>query len=107
MATLAPGTPIAGAAALVTGGNRGFGLALVNELLSRGAARVYATSRLAQSSADPRVVPLVLDVTDEASIQAAAQAAPDISILVNNAGVLLRSKVLTSPLDDIRAELDT
>jgi NAD(P)-dependent dehydrogenase (short-subunit alcohol dehydrogenase family) len=106
MATLASGTPIAGAAALVTGGHRGFGLALVNELLTRGAARVYATSRVAHSAADPRVVPLVLDVTDEASIQAAAQAAPDISILVNNAGVLLRSKVLTSPLDDIRTELD-
>jgi NAD(P)-dependent dehydrogenase (short-subunit alcohol dehydrogenase family) len=107
MATLAPGTPIAGAAALVTGGARGFGLALVNELLSRGAARVYATSRLAQPSTHARVVPLVLDVTDDASIQTAVQAAPDISILVNNAGVLLRSKVLTSPLDDMRTELDT
>jgi NAD(P)-dependent dehydrogenase (short-subunit alcohol dehydrogenase family) len=52
------------------------------------------------------VIPLVLDVTDDASIQAAAQAAPDISILVNNAGILLRSNVLTSPLDDIQTELD-
>jgi NAD(P)-dependent dehydrogenase (short-subunit alcohol dehydrogenase family) len=104
---LAQGTPIQGAAALVTGGNRGFGLALVNELLDRGAARVYATSRSPRSSPDPRIIPLVLDVTDERSIQAAAQAAPDISILVNNAGILLRSNVLTSPLDDINAQLDT
>ena len=39
------GTPIRGAVALVTGGNRGFGRALVDELLERGAAKVYATSR--------------------------------------------------------------
>jgi NAD(P)-dependent dehydrogenase (short-subunit alcohol dehydrogenase family) len=107
MTTLASGTPIVGAAALVTGGSRGFGLALVHELLSRGAARVYATSRTPASSPDPRVIPLVLDVTDETSVQAAALAAPDVSILINNAGVLLRSNVLTSPLDEIRAELDT
>jgi nucleoside-diphosphate-sugar epimerase len=40
-----PGTPIAGAEALVTGGNRGFGRAMVEELLDRGAAKVYATAR--------------------------------------------------------------
>jgi NAD(P)-dependent dehydrogenase (short-subunit alcohol dehydrogenase family) len=107
MTTLAPGTPIDGAAALVTGGNRGLGLALVNELLSRGATRVYATSRTPHPAADPRVVPLVLDITDEDSIQAVAQAASDVSIVVNNAGILLRSNVLTGPLDDIRTELDT
>jgi NAD(P)-dependent dehydrogenase (short-subunit alcohol dehydrogenase family) len=107
MADLAPGTPVAAAAALVTGGNRGFGLALVNELLDRGATRVYATSRTPHWHPDPRVIPLVLDVTDDVSVQAAAQAAPDVSILINNAGVLLRSSVLTGPLDDIRSELDT
>ena len=55
------GTPIKGAVALVTGGNRGFGRALVDELLERGAAKVYATSRSAHTparrtdrSADPR-----------------------------------------------------
>jgi NAD(P)-dependent dehydrogenase (short-subunit alcohol dehydrogenase family) len=107
MVTLAPGTRIAGAAALVTGGNRGLGIALVNELLGRGAARVYASSRSPHSSPDPRVIPLVLDITDADSIRAAAQAAPDVSILINNAGILLRSNVLTSPLEDIRAELET
>jgi NAD(P)-dependent dehydrogenase (short-subunit alcohol dehydrogenase family) len=70
------GTPIDGAVALVTGGNRGFGRALVDELLDRGAARVYATSRSPQPQRDPRVVPLILDVSDDASVAAAAQAAP-------------------------------
>ena len=46
------GTPIEGAVALVTGGNRGFGRALVDELLERGAAKVYATSRSAQPQRD-------------------------------------------------------
>ena len=107
MTTRAPGTPLAGAVALVTGGHRGFGLALVNELLARGVARIYATSRSTHSSPDPRVIPLILDVTDEASIAAVAHATTDVSILINNAGILLRSNVLTSPLDDIRTELDT
>jgi NAD(P)-dependent dehydrogenase (short-subunit alcohol dehydrogenase family) len=57
------GTPIKGAVALVTGGNRGFGRALVDELLERGAAKVYATlslrpttsaTRRTDRSADPR-----------------------------------------------------
>jgi NAD(P)-dependent dehydrogenase (short-subunit alcohol dehydrogenase family) len=101
-------TPIKGAVALVTGGNRGFGRALVDELLERGAAKVYATSRSAQPQRDDdRVVPLILDVADDSSVAAAAQAAPDVSILVNNAGIELSTPVLTAPLSDIRDELDT
>ncbi len=101
------GTPIQGAVALVTGGNRGFGRAMVQELLDRGAAKVYATSRSPQTPQDPRIVPLVLDVADDRSVAAAARAADDVSIVVNNAGVLLRTPVLEAPLDDIRAELET
>lgn len=102
------GTPIEGAVALVTGGNRGFGRALVDELLERGAAKVYATSRSAQTQRDDdRVVPLILDVADDTSVAAAAQAARDVSILVNNAGIQLSTPVLEAPLSDIRDELDT
>ncbi len=102
-----PGATIHGASVLVTGGNRGFGLALVNAFLDRGAARVYATSRSAHTHPNHRVVPLVVDVTDDAAVREAARVASDVSILVNNAGVSLRSSVLDAPLDDIRAELDT
>jgi NAD(P)-dependent dehydrogenase (short-subunit alcohol dehydrogenase family) len=101
------GVPVEGAVALVTGGHRGFGRALVDELLARGAATVYSTSRSPQPREDEREVPLVLDVTDDRSVSAAAQAAPDVSILVNNAGVVRRTPVLDAPLDDIRAELET
>jgi NAD(P)-dependent dehydrogenase (short-subunit alcohol dehydrogenase family) len=101
------GTPIEGAVALVTGGNRGFGHAMVQELLDRGAAKVYATSRSPHTPQDMRIVPLVLDVTDDDSVAAAARAAADVSIVVNNAGLLLRTPVLEAPLEDIRAELET
>jgi NAD(P)-dependent dehydrogenase (short-subunit alcohol dehydrogenase family) len=101
------GTPIEGAVALVTGGSRGFGRAMVQELLDRGAAKVYATSRSPQPQTDDRIVPLLLDVTDDDSVAATARAAAHVSIVVNNAGVLLRTPVLEAPLDDIRAELET
>lgn len=101
------GTPVAGSVAFVTGGHRGFGLAVVDELLARGAAKVYATSRTLRPAHDERIVPLALDVTDDASVAAAAAAAGDVSIVVNNAGVALGTPVLEAPLDAIRTELDT
>ena len=107
MAVGKAGTPIKGAAALVTGGNRGFGRAMVEELLDRGAAKVYAAARSPHTQPDERIVPLVLDVTDDDSVAAAALAAPDVSIVVNNAGISLNTPVLDAPLSDIRAELET
>jgi NAD(P)-dependent dehydrogenase (short-subunit alcohol dehydrogenase family) len=88
-----PSLRIAGTTALVTGANRGIGRALVDALLARGAAKVYATARRRESLADlvasshGRVVPLQLDVTKPDDVRAAAAAAPDVRLLVNNAGV--------------------
>jgi NAD(P)-dependent dehydrogenase (short-subunit alcohol dehydrogenase family) len=56
---------------------------------------------------DERVVPLVLDVTEDRSVAAAAHAAPEVSIVVNNAGLLLKTALLDSPIDDIQRELET
>ena len=72
---------------LVTGANRGIGQALVTEALSRGASTVYAGTRQALAHPDPRVAPLILDVTDAAQIQAAADQIVFLDILINNAGV--------------------
>lgn len=96
-------TAIEGAVVLVTGGNRGIGKALVEDLLTRGAKKVYATARNPQPSDDPRVVPLPLEVTDPASIAALAEAAPDVTILINNAGAGSPETYLDASIEDARA----
>lgn len=72
---------------LITGANRGIGRALVEEALSRGAARVYAATRQALNPTDERVTPLVLDLTDAAQINLAAETVDSLDVLINNAGV--------------------
>jgi NAD(P)-dependent dehydrogenase (short-subunit alcohol dehydrogenase family) len=80
---------MAGKTILVTGANRGIGQALVAEALDRGASRVYAGTRGPLAHPDERVIPLILDVTDDAQIQAAAARVESLDVLVNNAGVSL------------------
>lgn len=80
--------------ALVTGANRGVGREYVTQLLEQGAARVYAAARntdqlAAIVGADPkRIVPIELDVTKPDQIARAAELAPDVTLLINNAGAL-------------------
>ena len=76
---------ITGKTALVTGANRGLGRHLASELRDRG-ARVYAAARDLRGVDLPGVTPIALDITDPAQVAAAAQAASDVAILVNNAG---------------------
>jgi NAD(P)-dependent dehydrogenase (short-subunit alcohol dehydrogenase family) len=74
---------------LVTGGNRGIGRALVEEALNRGAQRVYVGARQPWTHPDPRVTPLILDVTSDAQVRRAAAGVASLDILVNNAGLAL------------------
>jgi len=76
------------AVVLVTGANGGIGTEFVREALDRGAAKVYATARTPRKWDDERIVPLVLDVNDPASIAAAVAVAQDVTVLVNNAGAI-------------------
>jgi NAD(P)-dependent dehydrogenase (short-subunit alcohol dehydrogenase family) len=78
---------IADKTVLVTGANRGLGLALVDEALRRGAKRVYAGTRQPFSHPDERVMPVLLDVTDPTNIQRAVGQVESLDILINNAGV--------------------
>lgn len=78
---------IAGSIALVTGANRGLGLAFARALLERGAARVYAGARDPASVNLAGVVPIRLDVTRDDDVAAAARQAPDVNLLINNAGI--------------------
>ena len=51
--------------------------------------------------------PLRLDVTDPASVAAAAAAAPDVTVLVNNAGVLAFGSALTGDLASFEQDMAT
>ncbi|TKV26886.1 SDR family NAD(P)-dependent oxidoreductase [Arthrobacter sp. NamB2] len=99
--------------ALVTGANRGIGRRFVDELLARGARKVYATARRTDSAearelaALDRVEVLSLDITDHASVVAAARTATDVTLLINNAGISTATPLVTGDLDVIRREMDT
>ncbi len=80
---------IANKTVLITGANRGIGMALVEEALKRGAKRVYAGTRGALQHPDQRVTPLTLDVTDAAQIQRAVGKIDSLDVLINNAGIAL------------------
>ncbi|MFL1427168.1 MULTISPECIES: SDR family oxidoreductase [unclassified Nocardiopsis] len=100
---------ITGSVALVTGANRGIGRRFVDELLDRGAAKVYAAARRPGTVevSDPRVEVLRLDLLDADSVSRAAAQARDVTLLVNNAGIATRVDLVTGDPDAIRLELDT
>jgi NAD(P)-dependent dehydrogenase (short-subunit alcohol dehydrogenase family) len=82
-----PKMQISGSTALVTGANRGLGLAFARALLEAGAAKVYAGARDPRAVALPGVVPLKLDVTHDEDVAAAAREGADVTLLINNAGI--------------------
>lgn len=97
-----------GSVVLVTGANGGIGSHFVHEALARGASKVYATARRPQSWDDERIVSLALDVTDAASVNAALVAAPDVTVLINNAGASpSTSSILSHSDEEIRANVET
>lgn len=97
-----------GAVVLVTGANGGIGTQFVREALARGAAKVYATARTPRAWDDERIVPLSLDVTDPDSIRAVIDAAPDVTVLINNAGIAPATPGILSHTDaEIRANIET
>ncbi|WP_445149884.1 SDR family oxidoreductase [Baekduia sp. Peel2402] len=98
---------IEGSIALVTGANRGLGRHFAVQLLERGAAKVYATARDPQTIDVPGVTSLALDITDPDAVAAAVAAAPDVTLLINNAGVTTGADLVTGDLDAIRREIDT
>lgn len=91
---------------LVTGANRGLGRRIAEEFVARG-AKVYAGTRRPDTVDYAGVIPIELDITDPESVRRAAEIASDVTVLVNNAGISTRANLLSGPVEDIRAEMDT
>lgn len=98
---------VKGAVVLVTGANRGIGAEFVEQLKKRGAAKIYAAARDAAAIDADGVHPLELDVTDPSQIEAAAAAASDVQVLINNAGISTGTSLVTGDEATIRREMDT
>jgi NAD(P)-dependent dehydrogenase (short-subunit alcohol dehydrogenase family) len=101
-----------GQTVLVTGAHRGLGARLVESVLDAGAAKIWATAReperfASDILAEERVVPLKLDITDQASVEAAARRATDVNVLINNAGVLCFGGPLEGDIDVFERDVIT
>ena len=99
---------IENATLLITGANRGLGLAFARAALARGARKVYAGARDPSTITLPGVVPIRLDVTHPEEVAAAAQACGDVTILVNNAGIAAVGGFLAADsIETARRQLET
>src|SRR4051812_474785 len=108
ISTQEPSMQIANAVVLITGANRGIGLAFAREALARGARRVYAAARDPASVKLAGVLPIQLDVTDAAQVARAARECGDVSILVNNAGIASTGGFLAdADLESARRQFET
>ena len=93
---------------MVTGADRGLGRVYARELVDRGAAKVYGAARNPGAVTEPGVLPVELDITDQNRVTAVSAQCADVSLLVNNAGVMKTSTFVNAPnLDAARAEMET
>lgn len=96
------------ATVLVTGANRGIGLAFAKAALARGARRVYAGARDPSRVTLPGVTPIRLDVNSPADIAAAVAAAGDVTLVINNAGIAQLGGLLDPNAESsLRQQLET
>src|SRR5580698_7426449 len=96
---------LTGSTAFITGANRGLGRHFAEQLLARGAT-VYAGARNPESVDLPGAIPIRIDVTDPASVLAAAAATKNVSVLINNAGSNFGATLDDDSLENFQRELD-
>lgn len=92
---------LANANVLVTGANRGIGLAFARSALARGARKVYAGARNPDSITLPGVIPLKLDVNSPADIAAAVNSAGDTTLVINNAGIAITGSFTAPDAEEV------
>lgn len=96
------------ATVLITGANRGIGLAFAREALARGARKVYAGARDPASISLPGLRAIKLDVTSDEDVAAAAALATDVTLVINNAGIAATGGFLTGDsIESARRHLET
>ena len=98
----------------ITGASSGLGEALALEAAKRGAQlvlsarsrdKLIALARTLPGSADAQVIPL--DLTQPDTFDAAAAAAGNVDVLVNNGGISQRSTALETSMDVVRRVMET
>jgi NAD(P)-dependent dehydrogenase (short-subunit alcohol dehydrogenase family) len=89
------------AVVLVTGANRGIGRAFAVEAIARGARKVYAAARRPEEVKIPGAIPVHLDVTNPETIAALAKSLPDVTLVVNNAGIGIAGGLLDADSSDV------
>ena len=96
------------ATVLITGANRGIGLAFAKALLARGARKVYAGARDPSTIKLEGVTPLRLDVNSPADIAAAVEQAGDVNLVINNAGIAALGSFKAADAEEVlRRHLET
>lgn len=100
---------IKGSTALVTGANRGLGLAFVRALREAGRAKIYAVARQVNTvAADGVIKPIQLDICNSEHVDSAASECRDVDLLINNAGIAAFAPSLGAPtIDSARQEMET
>jgi len=89
---------IEGSVVLMTGATGALAQALMAELKSRGAAKIYAAARdVSALKASDRIVPIKMDVTNDDDAARVAAAATDVTLLINNAGVNHNTGFMAAP----------
>jgi len=101
-----------GKTVLITGANRGIGLALVEKALENGASKVYATYRSEnnRSTLDElggSVTPIRLDLSNAGTIAQLSQQVHSLDILINNAGIFTGADLLEDTEEQLRNDLET
>ncbi|MDQ0744433.1 NAD(P)-dependent dehydrogenase (short-subunit alcohol dehydrogenase family) [Clavibacter sp. B3I6] len=88
------------------GGRRGIGPSIVEELLARGASKVYVTARTPSMDRDPRIVPLAVDVRDDAAVARLAGMAGDATVVVSTPGLDGFADLLDGSVASFRRDFD-